>query len=62
MNELAHILNYNIDNKAISTLLLKKLLIYDTNNLIELYAWSVSQIQVTKKLEILKEKIIKKER
>jgi len=31
---------------------------YDIDNPIELYAWSVSQIQVAKKLEMLEERII----
>lgn len=52
------ILNNAIKYRRTFTLISRKLLSRDTNNFVELYMLSVSQIQATKKQEILVEKFV----
>jgi hypothetical protein len=57
-NELVRILNDATKYKRTSTSTSRKSLSRDTDNFVELYMLSVSQIQATKKQEILVEKTV----
>jgi len=57
-NESVRILNDATNCRRTSTSTLRKSLSRDTDDSVELYALSVSQIQATKKQEILGEKIV----